>query len=69
MTKADKAQVSWDPQKKKWQIRITIGEEVIKRPAADKSPDANEEVLRSTAVQTAMDEGYELDPANVTISR
>jgi hypothetical protein len=68
MTKADNAQVTWDPQKKGWVIRIRIGEEVIKRPSKSSS-DTSEELLRSTAVQVALDEGYELDPAKVAISR
>ena len=68
MTKSDSAQVTWDPQKKSWQIRIRIGEEVIKRPAKS-SADASEDVLRTMAVQIAQDEGYDLDPAKVTISK
>ncbi len=71
MIKADSAAVQWDPQKKTWRVRIQIGEEVIKRPAGDhKVPhDAADEKLRTLAVQTAQGDGYELDPAAVTIAR
>lgn len=70
MTKADTAQATWDSGKKVWQIRIKIGEEVIKRPAAKTARlDVGEDVLRSMAVKLAQDEGYDLDPSNVTITR
>jgi hypothetical protein len=68
-TKADTAQATWDSGKKVWQIRIKIGEEVIKRPAAKTALDVGEDVLRSMAVKLAQDEGYDLDPSNVTITR
>jgi hypothetical protein len=71
MTKADRAEVRWDLQKKRWQIRIQVGEEVIKRAAPGSKPahDAGDEVLRSMALETARGDGYELDPAAVTIAR
>ncbi|MGE5569066.1 MAG: hypothetical protein ACM3S5_08525 [Rhodospirillales bacterium] len=71
MIKADSADVHWDPQKKTWRVRIRFGEEAIKRPAKDhKIPrDAADEALRNLAVQTARGDGYELDPATITISR
>ena len=69
MRNADKAQVAWDSEKKVWRVRIQIGEEVIKRPAGKTPADAADDDLRSLAVKTAEDEGYELDPAQVTISR
>src|SRR5437870_2666853 len=31
MIKADRAELSWDAQKKRWAIRIQVGEEVVKR--------------------------------------
>jgi hypothetical protein len=68
MTKAAQAQVSWDSQKKSWQVRIQIGEEVIKRPAKT-AADASDETLRSLAVTMGQDEGYEIDPSKVTIVR
>ena len=69
MTKANNAQVTWDSGKRAWQIRIQIGGEVVKRPAEKGGRDVAEEDLRSTAVKIAQDEGYELDPSTVTITR
>lgn len=69
MAKADNAQVTWETQKKSWQIRIRVGAEVIRRPAANTAADAAEEALRSMAVKVAQDEGYDLDPSKVTITR
>ena len=69
MTKANNAQVTWDAGKKVWQVRIQVGAEVVKRPAAKAGFDLGEEALRSMALKIAEDEGYELDPAKVTISR
>ena len=70
MIKADRAQVSWDAQKKRWAIRIQVGEEVVKRnPDKGPSHDAADDQLRSIAVETAHGEGYEIDPAAVTIAR
>lgn len=69
MTRADSATVVWDPQKKKWICRIHIGAEVIRRAADKVSRDAPEDDLRSVAVRTATDEGYELDPARVIVTR
>jgi hypothetical protein len=70
MMKADHAQVSWDPQKKSWMIRIQAGEEVVKRHP-DKAPSqgAADDQLRSLAIDTAHGEGYEIDPAAVSIAR
>ena len=69
MVKADTAAVSWDAQRKCWVIRLWVGEEMIKRPARNVARDANNEILHWTAVKTANDEGYELDPASVTVTR
>ena len=68
MTKAAQAQVSWDTQKNGWVIRIQVGEEVVKRPAPKTARNAPESELRSLAVQVAKDEGYDIDPALVTIT-
>ena len=62
MVRADTAAVSWDAQRKCWVIRLRVGEEVIKRPAPNVARDA-------TTVRIADDEGYELDPARVTVTR
>lgn len=72
MTRADKAEVAWgDGDKKKgWTVRIQVGAEVIRRhPEKAPARDADEAAVRSMAVTTAADEGYELDPASVSIRR
>lgn len=69
MLKADSAKVERNPETKRWTIRIQIGEEVIKRSLPKDSDNADETALRSLAVQTAKDEGYELDASRVEILR
>ena len=68
MMKADEAKVHWNPEKKKWQVVIQVGAEVIKRWAAGPR-EAGEDTLRSAAVATANDEGYELESGRVTVER
>ena len=68
MTKAAQAQVSWDSQKKSWQVRIQIGEEVIKRPAKV-AASASDETLRALASTLVQDEGYQIEASQVTIVR
>jgi hypothetical protein len=66
--RADRVELSWDPGKSQWLVRIQNGEEVIRRHC--KTPkDADEQTLRSAAAKTVQDEGYELDPATVSIRR
>ena len=69
MIQATKATVGWDSQKKQWLVRVQIGEEVIRRSLGKAGQDTNEEALRSQAVATAKDEGYEVDPSAVSIVR
>ncbi len=69
MLKAEKASVTWDAEKKVWHVRVQIGEEVIKRPLAKTPHDADEATLRGKAVETASDEGYEVQPSQVDIRR
>jgi len=69
MLKAEKATVNWDPAKKEWHVRVQIGEEVIKRALAKTPHDASEDILRSRAVETAKDEGYEIGASQVAIER
>jgi len=69
MLKADSAKVERNPETKRWTIRIQIGEEVIKRSFPKDSDDADEAALRSLAVKTATDEGYELDAGRVEVVR
>ena len=69
MLKADKAAVNWEAAKKRWVVRLQSGEEVIKRPAPKTPRDANDDVLRTLAIKTAQEEGYELDATSVTVGR
>jgi len=69
MLKADKATVAWDSDKKHWRVRVEVGKEVIKRTLTDLPSDASDDALRAGAVEDARDEGYELDPAGVSIGR
>ena len=65
---ADRVEVSWDGSKSKWLIRIVTGEEVIRRHS-DAPQNADEQTLRSVAQKTVADEGYEPDPARISIRR
>jgi hypothetical protein len=47
---------------------VHVGEEVIRRPLPKAPETAAEEALRSLAVATAKDEGYDVDPAKVAIA-
>lgn len=67
--KATTTTVSWDAASKKWHVRVQIGEEVINRPIDGLDRDANEDELRSKAVAVATDEGYEVDRAQVAVTR
>jgi hypothetical protein len=69
MLKADSATVSWDTDRKAWRVRIQVGEEVIKRPCKKVKHDADDASLRTVALETARDEGYEIEPSTVTIAR
>lgn len=68
MLRADSATVNWDQAKKAWQVRLEIGKEVIKR-ACKVARDTDDQRLQSLALETARDEGYELDAARVVVSR
>ena len=66
--RADSVEVSWDPDRSNWLVRIITGEEVIRRHC--KAPkDSDEQALRSLGQKTAQDEGYESQPAQVSIRR
>jgi phosphomannomutase len=65
---ADRVEVSWDPGKSKWLVRIQNGEEVIRR-YCDAPKNADEQALRAAAEKTVIEEGYEHNPAKVTIRR
>ena len=55
--RADRVEVSWDGDKKKWLVRIQIGEEVIRR-YCDAPRDADEQRIRAEVQKTLVDEGY-----------
>ncbi len=65
--RADNARVEWDSARKRWEVHIQVGAEVIKRPLPNHTLESGEEAVRQQAVATANDEGYELDPQNVEI--
>ena len=64
--RADRAEVSWDSEKSKWVVRISIGEEVIRRYCSLPQT-AGESDLRSAAQSTLRDEGYELEGEAIAI--
>ena len=66
--RADRVEASWDASKKKWVVRIQVGEEVVRR-ACDVPKDAEEQKLRSVVQETLKDEGYEPDVSQLTIRR
>ena len=65
---ADRVEVSWDPGKSKWLVRIQSGEEVIRRHC-DAPKNADEQALRAAAEKIVRDEGYQLGPSGVTVRR
>ena len=67
LLKANSARVEWDSAKKRWEVHIQVGAEVIKRPLANETMDSSADNVRRKAVETARDEGYELNPENVQI--
>lgn len=67
MIKANDAKVEWNGDKKHWQVVIHMGSEVIRRHCEKTPRDAPESTLRALAVSTAKDEGYDLDPATVSV--
>ena len=68
MLRADQARVGWNPGKKRWEVRIQVGAEVMKRPLVG-AAQAEEAVLKSQAIEIAKDEGYALESANVSVER
>ena len=67
MDKANSAKVEWDSAKKRWEVHIEVGAEVIKRAIAEATVESGDDAIRQSAVATAKDEGYDLDPATVQI--
>jgi hypothetical protein len=66
--RADKVEVSWDTEKSQWLVRITSGEEVLRRHVKLPSG-ADEQTLRAAAQKTVADEGYEVDPSFFSVQR
>jgi hypothetical protein len=64
--RADRAEISWDTEKAKWVIRISAGEEVIRRYCSLPQT-ASEMDLRAAAQTTLRDEGYELEGEAITV--
>ena len=69
LIRADNARVEWDSAKKRWEVHIAVGGEVVKRPVPNHTLESGEDAIRQQAVATAHDEGYELNPQNVEIVR
>jgi hypothetical protein len=66
---ASETKVEWNAAKKQWQVVIQVGAEVIRRPCPKNPREAADADLRSVAVATAKDEGYDIEPAAVAIVR
>jgi hypothetical protein len=69
MIRANEAKVEWNSTKEQWQVVIQVGEEVIRRPCPRNPQDAADADLRAAAIETAHDEGYEVDDTNVSVVR
>jgi hypothetical protein len=65
---ADRINISWDPDRKKWLVRIQVGGEVIRR-YCNNPKDADDSTLRTAAEKTATDEGYEAGSAAISVER
>lgn len=68
LLKATGALVEWDSAKKRWEVHIEVGAEVIKRPLPNQTVESGEDAVRQQAVETARDEGYELNPQDVRMA-
>jgi predicted GNAT family acetyltransferase len=62
----------WQDQDKKhrgWAVHLHVGEEVIKYPHPDAVRNLGDAELISLAVQDAREDGYELNPGAVKVTR
>ena len=69
---AGSAEVVWQDRDKKhkgWTVHLHVGEEVIKYPQPDADRDTGDAEVVSLAVADARDDGYELNPAAVKVTR
>jgi hypothetical protein len=67
MLHADSAKVEWNSGKKRWEVRILVGAEVIKRSIETRLAGTGEAALKELACTTARDEGYEVSPDRVAV--
>ncbi len=69
---AQRAEVVWQEHDKKhkgWNVHLYVGAEVIKHHLAQADRALADTELISQAVKAAQEEGYELKPEAVTVSR
>jgi hypothetical protein len=69
---AGSAEVVWQDQDKKhkgWTVHLYVGSEVIKYPHPDSDRGTGDAELVSLAVEDAKNDGYELNPAAVKVTR
>jgi hypothetical protein len=66
--RADHIEISWDAARKKWLLRIRIGEEVIRR-YSDAPKDTDDGALKAVGRKTLEDEGYDSEVQDITIRR
>jgi hypothetical protein len=69
MVRASGGEVFWEAQKKAWVVRIQVGEEVMRRTCKNRDHEVGEDELRTLAIETARDEGYELPADRVVVKR
>jgi hypothetical protein len=67
MVSADSATVEWNSSRKRWEVHILVGAEVIKRPIEQRLADMDETAIKDLACKTARDEGYDLSPDHVAV--
>ena len=67
MMKATRVLAEWESSKKRWEVHIHAGSEVIKRPLAGQTMGSPNDSIRRVAVETARDEGYEVSPEIVEV--
>jgi hypothetical protein len=65
---ADRVQVSWDADKRKWVVRVEVGLEVIRR-YCNLPRDADEGSLRTAAEKTVVDDGYQISADKIEVTR
>src|SRR5260370_523315 len=53
MLRADHASVGWNPEKKRWEVRIQVGGEVMKRPISPPPGQSGAEPLKAIAAATS----------------